>query len=318
MITLYELHWSHYCEKIRLALSYARLPWQTCDIQAFSKKELLAFPSPSHMNRRTVPAIFDATLHTFVMDSTPILRYLCKNYPQVQALYPGNLSHQRAIDAMLIELDTKLGLLARRFGYTQVILECPSLLSTLFLSRVAGGFFTWPGMRWIAGHILGMLLCQRFAFHQSESSHLYEALENYLLPLARRLEVHAFVVGDTFSMADLALAAYLRPLTIVPFFFEHPQLQSLFAHQRTVLAEHSTEGSSAYQVAIAKARQSQLPVRRRIRQVAAVLPFAEASAYAHNDQRPVWAWQTWLLPYRYLFPLRSGKVRQMLASQGIR
>ena len=150
MITLYELHWSHYCEKIRLALAPAGLPWQTCDIHAFSKKELLVFPLPLHMSKRTVPAIFDAAHGELVMDSTPILRYLCKHYPQVQALYPGGISNQQAIDAMLIELDTKLGLLARRFGYTQVILECPSLLSILFLSRAAGGFFTLPGVRWIA------------------------------------------------------------------------------------------------------------------------------------------------------------------------
>jgi hypothetical protein len=163
-----------------------------------------------------------------------------------------------------------------------------------------------------------MLLCQRFAFHQSESSDLYEALENYLLPLARRLEARTFVVGDDFSIADLALAAYLRPLTIVPFFYEHPQLQSLFAHQRTVLAEHSPEGLSAYQGAIAKARQSRLPVRRRIRQSEAALPVPDLGSHAHNDQRSVWTWQTWLLPYRYLFPMRSGKVRQAAASQGVR
>ena len=318
MITLYELHWSHYCEKIRLALAYAGLPWQICDIHVFSKKELLAYSLPSHMNRHTVPAIFDATRGEFVMDSTPVLRYLCKHYPQLQALYPGNASNQQAIDAVLIELDTRLGLLARRFGYTQIILECPSLLSTLFLGRTAGGFFTLTGVRWVSGHILGMLLCQRFAFHQSESWDLYEALENYLLPLALRLEERTFVVGDAFSMADLALAAYLRPLTIVPFFHEHPQLQSLFARQRAVLAEYSQEGLSAYQVAIVTARQSRLPVRRRVRHSEAMLPFPGASSYAHNDQRPVWTWQTWLLLYRYLFPMRRGKVRQALASQGVR
>jgi glutathione S-transferase len=301
-----------------LALAYAGLPWQICDIHVFSKKELLAYPLPPHMNKRTVPAIFDATRGEFVMDSTPVLRYLCTHYPQLQVLYPGDVGNQQAIDAMLIEFDTKLGLLARRFGYTQIILECPSLLSTLFLGRAAGGFFTLTGVRWVSGHILGMLLCQRFAFHQSESSHLYEALENYLLTLARRLEARAFVVGDAFSIADLALAAYLRPLTIVPFFHEHPQLQSLFARQRAVLAEHSQESSSAYQAAIAKARQSRLPVRRRIRQSEAALPFPDLGSHAHNDQRPVWTWQTWLLPYRYLFPMRSGKVRQAAASQGVR
>ena len=151
LITLYELHWSHYCEKIRLALSYAALPWQMCGIHVFSKKELLAFYLPPHLKRRTVPAIFDATRSEFVMDSTPVLRYLCKHYPQVQALYPGDFSNQQAIDTVLIEFDTKLGLLARRFGYTQVILECPGLLSTLFLGRAAGGFFTLPACDGLRG-----------------------------------------------------------------------------------------------------------------------------------------------------------------------
>jgi hypothetical protein len=27
MITLFELHWSHYCEKIRLTVDYMGLPW---------------------------------------------------------------------------------------------------------------------------------------------------------------------------------------------------------------------------------------------------------------------------------------------------
>ena len=119
-------------------------------------------------------------------------------------------------------------------------------------------------------------------------------------------------------MADLALAAYLRPLTIVPFFYEQPQLQSLFAYQATILAEHSQEGLSAYQEAITKARQSRPPVRRRIRQSEAAMPFPAVGSYAHNDQRPVWTWETWLLPYRYLFTMRSGKVRQTLASQCVR
>jgi hypothetical protein len=71
-------------------------------------------------------------------------------------------------------------------------------------------------------------------------------------------------------------------------------------------------------VAIATARLSRLPVRRRIRQSEAALPFPYPGAHAHNDQRPVWTWQTWLLPYRYLFLMRSGKVRQAVASQGVR
>jgi glutathione S-transferase len=37
VIILYELYWSHYCEKIRWALDYKKLPWKKVGINAFTK-----------------------------------------------------------------------------------------------------------------------------------------------------------------------------------------------------------------------------------------------------------------------------------------
>ena len=76
MITLYELHWSHFCEKIRMSLNYMSLPWKIEGIDAFKKVQLRQHPLPPHLTRYTVPAIFDDQANQFVMDSTPILRYL--------------------------------------------------------------------------------------------------------------------------------------------------------------------------------------------------------------------------------------------------
>ena len=44
MIILYELSWSHYCEKVRLALDYMQLPWRAVSIDAFKKEPVLSFP----------------------------------------------------------------------------------------------------------------------------------------------------------------------------------------------------------------------------------------------------------------------------------
>ncbi|GBL44392.1 hypothetical protein SFMTTN_0187 [Sulfuriferula multivorans] len=71
MITLYELHWSHYCEKIRLTLHYMGLEWRMVGIDAFSKRQLREHPLPSYLPSHTVPAIHDARTGRFVMDSTP-------------------------------------------------------------------------------------------------------------------------------------------------------------------------------------------------------------------------------------------------------
>ena len=46
MSTLDELHWSHYCEKVRLALNYRGLAWRAVEIDAFRKDQLRTQPLP--------------------------------------------------------------------------------------------------------------------------------------------------------------------------------------------------------------------------------------------------------------------------------
>ncbi len=344
MITLYELRWSHYCEKVRLALGYMGLPWRAVSINAFGKKELQAHPRPAHLPNATVPAIWDDSTGQFVMDSTPILRYLAETYPHsspgASALFGHDAATRAAIDAQLVEFDTHLGLPARRVGYSQVIFECPAALSDLFLPEVAGGLLCAPGVRQVSGRVLGMLLAKRFDFHGAEAQGVFEALEAYLVALAARLEPQEFVVAvgsgresgaavghssdaapsSAFSMADLALAAMLRPLTIVPFFAEHPQLQTLFARQRDVLQRHSPEGDLLYQQAIARARLRRAPVRRRLNAnaVRAMPPASLAAKLAANDQRNIWDAGMWAMPFHYFYTLRQGKVRQAGASADVR
>ena len=318
MITLYELHWSHFCEKIRLALNYMGLPWQMVGIDAFQKKELRQHPLPPHLKVYTVPAIHDAHTDQFVMDSTPILRYLAAQYPQAPQLFPGDPVNRDAIDAQIIEFDTLLGLPARRFGYTQMILECPKVLPELFFSQRAGGLFNTPLLRPFAGNFMGMLLSKRFDFHRSEALGLYEALEQYLISLADKFTGREFVVGTKFSAADLSLAALIRPITVVPFFAEHPKLQGLFERHRNIVARWNDEGDFKYQIAIAKARQAKVPVRRKLRDIKAVLPFKPNGAVAANDQNKIWTWGMLAMPFHYWISLRQGKVRQMLASAGVR
>jgi len=318
MITLYELSWSHYCEKVRLALDYMRLPWQAVSIDAFTKAPLRAHPRPAHMPSVTVPAISDARTGAYVMDSTPILRYLADNYPDAPPLFPADAAGRAAVDAMLIELDSRLGILARRFAYTQIILECPAFLAQLFLEHRAHGMYQAPGVRRVAGAAMGMILTQRFEFHRSEERGMYEALERYLLGLAASLGQRPFVVGDGFSAADLALAALLRPLLIVPFFAEHEGLQALFERRRRVLAGGAGSADFSYQTAIREARRRRAPVRRKLRERDTVVPFEPSAGMAANDQRRLWTWEMMSIPLHYAYTLRRNKVRQLKASARVR
>jgi glutathione S-transferase len=318
MIILYELSWSHYCEKVRLALDYMQLPWRAVSIDAFEKAPLRARPRPAQLPSYTVPAIVDERTDAYVMDSTPILRYLAESYPDAPKLFPCDPARRAEVDAMLVALDSQLGILARRFAYTQVILERPDFLADLFLARRAHGLYCAPGIRHLAGAFMGMVLTQRFAFHRSEALGLYEALERYLLGLAASLEHREFVVGDQFSVADLALAALLRPLTIVPFFAEHEALRSLFERHRRVLTGAAGYVELSYQVAIRQARAHRPPFRRKLGQRDTVVPFNPRDGLAVNDQQRLWNRQTFAIPLHYAVTLRRNKLRHEVATDQLR
>lgn len=322
MITLYELHWSHYCEKIRWALDYKKMAWKKVNINAFTKQEMKKFSSTQQ--RYLVPLIYDSNTKMSVGDSSPILRYLEDAYPQTPRLFSSDMGEKEVIYKLLIELDSKLGVIARRLGYTQIILEKPTILPQLFLADIYRGFFNLPGIRRISAAFLGMVLIKRFGFELNESLYLYEELEKYLLSITQRLKGKKFLVNDNFSAADITLAVYLRPLLIVPYFREHSCLTSLFEWQENILREHKRETKLLYQVLIEKHREHYFPIRRNIRNSLQEGFFnkieeeIDKSKIAYNDHEPIWTWRLWMIPYYYFFKIKKNKLRQKEASETVR
>lgn len=322
MITLYELHWSHYCEKIRWALDFKKIPWTKVNISAFSKKEMQEYPRTQE--RYLVPFIYDHSTKVALGDSSPIMRYLEDTYPQ-SPFFPAEASQKELVYQWLIELDSKLGIVGRRLGYSQLILENPGILAQLFVPNVLGGLLAWPGIRRISGACLSMLLIKRFRFELNESLNLYEELEQFLLPIAEKLKSQEYLVDNTFTAADLTLAVYLRPLLIIPFFKENPDLISLFQWQEKLLREHNRELKLRYETLIEKRRITHYPIRRKIKKQIDHLGFLEKVGYeckksvaAFNDQEPIWTWRMLLVPYYYFFKIRRNKSRQELASENMR
>lgn len=258
MIELYKLHWSHYVEKVRWALDFKQLDWRGIDIVAFTKKEMQRFDCA-----QTVPLIHDTATGVAISDSSPIIRYLDETYPE-HALLPVDPVEREAVWQWMLQLDSTLGLHARRLGYTQLIMECPNVLSQLFMPKVCGGLFTRPVLRALAAPILGALLTLRFRFHRNRQDRVYETLEAQLLPIARQLERENFLVGGNFTAADLTLASLLRPLRIVPYFTHHPQLQSLFAWQERLFRAHGRDVAFPYEALIRARRQRRGTMRGRV------------------------------------------------------
>jgi len=304
MIYLYQLYWSHYVEKVRWALDYKGIPWAGIEINAFSKKALSDLSG-----NRFVPAIFDPATNAALGDSSPIIRYLEQQYPASQTLFPGAEQEKSLIYRWMVWLDSELGPGARRLGYTQVILESPTLLAKLFLPAVWKGLLTLPIINRISSAVIGMVLMQRFRFHRNRDDRIFERLEALLIKIAQHLEGRTSLVGEQFSGADLTLACLLRPLRIVPYFRQHPALAGLFQWQEELLNKYGRETEFIYETALGRKRNK----RGWSRGAVTWIRYSRSKEYsslggvdppeletATNDQQPVYSWDMLLAPLRYL------------------
>jgi len=311
MITLYQFHWSHFVEKVRWALDFKQCAWSAVDVDPFTKKQLRQL-STSGGQQLYVPMIHDDVTGTVVAESSAILRYLETTYP-APALFPADESQRQEVERWLTWLDSTVGLATRRLAYTQIVLEQPGYLVDLFIPQLANGNGSKFARR-AAGMTISGVLTQRFRFLHNRRDRVFEQLEQHLLLADRQVRSRRFLVGSSFTAADLTLASLLRPVTVVPFFRDHPQLQSLFAWRRRLLEEHDRDVEVGYEKALHETRTqrgwslgtvSWLPVaRRRAESELADVPALQGTT---NDQQPVGRSTALLAPLRFLrLKLTSG------------
>jgi glutathione S-transferase len=310
MITLYQLHWSHFVEKVRWALDYKGVKWSALDVDPFTKRQMQHLQCKTTLDSGsrlyTVPTIHDEATGAVVGESSAILGYLEKTYPS-PSLYPEDETERSEVSRWMLWLDSTLGLAARRLAYTQLALEHPGYLGELFVPHIvkAGGARTLKGK--LAGTIIAGVLSRRFRFRHNHADKVFEQLEPCLLFAAERISTQPYLVGRRFTAADITLAALLRPITLVPYFRDHPRLQQLFDWRAKQLEAHRRESQVGYEKALDEVRQrrgwalgalSWLPSTGRSDRSA----FTEVPAVtaASNDQQGVGRWPVIRGPFWYL------------------
>jgi glutathione S-transferase len=318
MITLYQLHWSHFVEKVRWALDFKQLAWSAVDVDPFTKKQLRQLPNATSSSAQQlyVPVVYDDASGAVIAESSAILRYLEAAYP-TPALFPSEDDERREVERWLVWLDSTVGLATRRLAYTQIVLERPGYLLDLFLPQLPAGNGRRLARRAASMTIAGVLT-RRFRFLHNRTDRVFEQLEQSLLLAERRLRSRRFLVGASFTAADLTLASLLRPVTVVPFFRDHPRLQNLFAWRRTLLEEHHRDLEVGYEQALHEIRTrrgwslgvvSWLPASRRSEESELVdVPVLEATK---NDQQPVGRSTALLGPLRFLCLQLTSGLRRM-------
>ncbi|MBO1054753.1 MAG: glutathione S-transferase [Dolichospermum sp. JUN01] len=201
---LLQFSTSHYCRKARLALGYKRISYQvenlTPGLHILKVKPLTGLT--------TLPVLLPQIVGQpqTIADSTEIFKFL-ESYQPEPALFLPN-SEQQTQAAMLEDwLDESIGT-ATRFVYYQFrASEGKSIDPSLFSQMVI------------------KIVRQQYGINDTTVELARKRLANALLVLSAYWQKSDYLVGSRLSIADIAAAALLSPLALIPDYRqEYPQV----------------------------------------------------------------------------------------------
>ena len=224
-LDLYEIFWSHYCEKARFCLDFKRLPYRIVPVNPFTRRQALRLGV-----RGDVPVLVDAG--RVIAGSNAIAAWLEEAYPD-PPLLPRDQAQRSEVLALERQYDQYLGPDARRVAYDVALQNRGLLLGTLLWSR--------PPARWLNGAFLRLLeprLRRKFSIHPRETAVSRDRLRSLLAGLQSRLAAGPYLVGETMTLADIAAVALLDPLEIVPDFVRDRDYAPVFSWKRDLARAH--------------------------------------------------------------------------------
>jgi glutathione S-transferase len=195
---------SHYCERARWALDRCGVPYR--EEQSLQGFHLRAVRRAG--GRRTTPVLVapDAAL----FDSADIVRYADANAREGRTLYPA--PHAEAIAALERSVEVELGVEARRWAYHRLLPH-----RRLLLRYNAGRA---PRHQRVALSVLFPVLRGKLADALGVTDGKVDAglavIRAHLDRVAALLGDRRYLVGDTFTAADLAFASLAAPLVMPP------------------------------------------------------------------------------------------------------
>jgi glutathione S-transferase len=200
-ITLYQFPISHYCEKVRWALDYKGVPHQIKNLLPGKHIEF----AKSVAQRSSVPIL--QVGDTYVQQSSAIIDYLDEHFPD-KPLTPTDPDLREEALKWEAFADKDLGPHVRRWAY-YTLLEHPSVVLPALTTGAPLLFkpmfrFFFPKVR--------VLMKKAMNIYPDEAQASAVQIDAALAQINEALNGKDFLVGDTFSRADLAMSAMLSPL----------------------------------------------------------------------------------------------------------
>ncbi|HTL89968.1 MAG TPA: glutathione S-transferase family protein [Leptolyngbya sp.] len=195
MIELYQFEMSHFAEKVRLILDYKGLPYRKIEVTpGIGQIELFQMSG-----QRQVPVIKDGS--EIIADSTAIAEYLDRTYPE-KPIIPTDPTQKG--QTLLLEqwADESLGINARK-GLIGSISQNQSFRTAVLPSSTPDILKNLVGA--IPGDFLGVLGLG-VGMGPDSVKQATDALKRSLTALSFLLMEQPYLVGDTPTLADFAVA----------------------------------------------------------------------------------------------------------------
>ncbi|WP_372365717.1 glutathione S-transferase family protein [Candidatus Uabimicrobium sp. HlEnr_7] len=195
---LYQFAISHYCEKIRWALDYKKLDYELVNLVP----GLHTLTTRKMVSQTHLPILVDEG--KVIQNSSSILDYLDEKYPK-HSLLSDKLDEVRSWEKYA---DEQIGINLRRYFYAHLLkhknIVAPMLSSGVSPIKKTIFSVMFPKVR--------KVMRQRMNINDETGLESKKQLIKAIDKVGSHLENRDFMVGNSFSRADLTVAALLAPI----------------------------------------------------------------------------------------------------------
>jgi glutathione S-transferase len=224
-IVFYQIPISHFCEKVHWALDFKGLPYRPVSVNPFTRQELEAVSE-----NKQVPLIRHG--NQVVCESSAIVSYLDEICPS-PLLVPEKEPERRECLEIERIADREIGPAVRRLVYEMVLAD-KAMFTRLMLPKKGATRLLNP----VRSCFISYKLKRHFGISRQNTARDRVLLDGTIGELQTRLDGRTHFIGETLTIADIAVASLLNPLEIVKDFSEAASYSRIFAWMRDLRCEH--------------------------------------------------------------------------------
>lgn len=204
VLILHQFPISHFCEKVRLALTLKEVEYETRN-----HLPLLHLLTVHKVSGQTMVPVIEID-GKVICDSNRIMKYLDQKYPKPK-LYPDDKKKLAELDGFIQRVDIELGVHLRRYLYDMILPDLKVLVNLL----AGNGFNRLEKAAFRAlAPVVRVMMRQGMKINPRGVARSHDMLMRVLDDLDARIRRRKYFFGNALSAADITVAGLIAPLVM--------------------------------------------------------------------------------------------------------